>query len=100
MKTKINTFKYLCLTLGIATASMSCTRDNDPTPEIPPSEGTEMTLNGGIGGNSAENTVFVDLSAAKQDSAKRASWNLGFYSRSQFRVILNSTNGSSAIVVD
>src|SRR5690606_16567048 len=31
---------------------------------------------------------------------KRTSWNLGFYSGSQFRVILNSTNGSSAIALN
>lgn len=86
--------------LGIALVGMSCTRDNDPEPVVPPSDGTIMTLNGGVGGSGAENTVFVDLSAAKQDSAKRTSWNLGFHGGSQFRVILNSTNGSSAIAVD
>jgi len=100
MKTKINSFQYLFLAFGVAAATVSCTRDNDPAPVIPPSEGTEMTLNGGVGGSSAQNTVFVDLSAAKQDSAKRASWNLGFYSGSQFRVILNNTNGASAVAVD
>ncbi|MBK1442644.1 hypothetical protein JHJ32_21775 [Parapedobacter sp. ISTM3] len=100
MKTTINTFKYLYLALGIATVATSCSRDNNPDPIIPPSEGTEMTLNGGVGGSGAQNTVFVDLSAARQDSAKRASWNLGFYGGSQFRVILNNTSGASAIAVD
>ncbi|MFB2117922.1 HmuY family protein [Parapedobacter sp. 2B3] len=100
MKTKHHTLAYLSLALGVALVSMSCTRDNDPDPVIPPSEGTEMTLNGGEGGSSAENSVYVDLSAEQQSAVKRDSWNLGFYSGSQFRVILNSTNGSSAIAVD
>src|SRR5690606_18175378 len=100
MKTKHNTLTYLSLALGVALVSTSCTRDNDPDPVIPPSEGTEMTLNGGEGGSSAENSVYVDLSAEEQSAVKRDSWNLGFYSGSQFRVILNSTNGSSAIAVD
>ncbi len=97
MKTTFNTFKYLCLTLGIATAAMSCTRDNDPTPEIPPSDGTVLTLEGGPGEGSAENSVYVDLSAELQTAVKRTSWNLGFYSGNEFRVILNGSTGTSAM---
>jgi len=100
MKTTIYTSKYLFLAFGITLAISSCKRDKDPIPDIPPSNGTEMTLNGGEGGSAAENTVFVDFSADKQESVKRTSWNLGFYNGNQFRVILNNTAGSSAIKVN
>jgi hypothetical protein len=101
MKTTIYTSKLLFLALlGITTAISSCARDENPIPIIPPSDGTEMTLNGGEGGSSAENTVFVDLSTDKQEAIKRISWNLGFYSGSQFRVILNNTSGATALKVN
>lgn len=53
------------------------------------SEGNEMQLDGGGGGAEAVNSVFVDLSANNQIPVKRDSWNLGFYSGSEYRVILN-----------
>jgi len=97
---KINICKYLSLLGTIAVVLTACTRDDDPEPDFPPSEGTAMTLNGGVGGSSAQNSVFVDLSADKQDSVKRSSWNLGFYCGSQFRVKLNNTTGASAVLVN
>lgn len=97
MKTKHNTLKYLSLALGIAFVSTSCTRDNDPDPVIPPSDGSTLTLNGGPGEGSAENSVYVDLSADQQTAVKRTSWDLGFYSGSEFRVILNGSTGASAM---
>lgn len=90
----------LFLLMGISFAFTACERDDNPIPEIPPSDGTELTLNGGEGGSSAENSVFVDLSADKQTSVKRVSWNLGFFNGSPFRVVLNNTAGASAIPVD
>lgn len=100
MKTTIYTSKFFFLALlGITTAISSCSRDKDTVPVIPPSDGTEMTLDGGEGGSSAENTVFVDLSTDTQKSIKRTSWSLGFYNGSQFRVILNNTAGASALKV-
>lgn len=100
MKTTINKVNHLLLALGITMAITSCQRNEDSIPDIPPSDGTEMTLNGGEGGSAAENSVFVDLSADKQTSIKRTAWNLGFYNGNQFRVILNNTSGSSAIEVN
>jgi len=55
------------------------------------SEGSNMKLNGGEGGSAAENVVFVDLSANKQNAIKRMSWDLGFFNGDDFRVILNNT---------
>lgn len=100
MKTTMNASKYLFLAFGLTMAISSCKRDSDPIPDIPPSDGKEMTLDGGAGGSAAENTVFVDFSTDKQQSVKRTTWNLGFYNGSQFRVVLNSTAGSSAIEVN
>lgn len=97
MKTKHHTLAYLSLALGIAFVSASCTRDNGPDPVIPPSDGSTLTLNGGPGEGSAENSVYVDLSADEQTAIKRESWNLGFYSGSEFRVILNGATGTSAM---
>lgn len=93
MKNKFNFSTSLLLILSVSALSFSCQRDNT-TPEIPASDGTSLTLNGGEGGSDAENIVFVDLSGENQESAKRASWDLGFYAGNQFRVILNSSKGA------
>ncbi len=60
------------------------------------STGTALTLDGGTGGSSAVNSVFADLSNNAATSVKRAAWDLGFYSGSDFRVILNNTTGAAA----
>lgn len=96
MKTKVNTTKSLTFTLVAAVMLLACSRDKDPIPDIPPSSGTTLTLEGGPGEGDAENSVYVDLSAEQQVSIKRSSWNLGFYSGNEFRVILNGTTGASA----
>lgn len=90
----------LMISAGMLATLSSCSREDDPIPDIPPSEGTSMELNGGEGGADAENTVFVDLSTAKQTAVARDSWNLAFYNGDAFRVRLNNTSGSSAIEVD
>lgn len=64
------------------------------------SGGSELQLNGGEGGASAINSVFVDLSANQQTAVKRDSWDLGFYAGEDFRVITNNTSGASVIRVD
>lgn len=62
------------------------------------SNGSALTLEGGAGGTAAENTVFVDFSANQQTAVKRDSWDLGFYSGSDFRVIINYTLASAMAV--
>ena len=62
------------------------------------SEGTSLKLNGGTGGSSAINSVFVDFSNNNQVSVARASWDLGFYAGSNFVVKLNHTTAATAIV--
>lgn len=98
---RINTILATCL---IASTITSC-KDNGVEPIIipPPSSGTTLTLNGIIGveaGSSAGNTVYVDLSTNKQTAVARSSWDLGFSSSSEFRVILNNSTGAGVKVTD
>lgn len=85
----------------LAVTFTSCKKDDEPVVVIPPSDGSTLTLNGLIGteaGSSAGNSVYVDFSKDKATSVARDSWDLGFYGGTDFRVILNSTNGASAIL--
>lgn len=82
----------------------ACKKDSEePIFVAPPSDGSTLTLNGLVGaedGTAAGNSVYVDFSADKQTSVLRDSWDLGFYSGNDFKVILNSTNGASALLVN
>ena len=67
------------------------------------SEGTAIQLNGLIdkeSGASAGNSVFLHLSSNTQTPVARDSWDLGFNSGAEFRVIINNTNVASAIEVN
>ncbi|MCD9013912.1 HmuY family protein [Parachryseolinea silvisoli] len=67
------------------------------------SEGQQMKLEGIISdelGSSAGNSVFVDFSSNQQTGVARASWDLGFYSGDEFRVIINNTTAASVIAVE
>ena len=67
------------------------------------SDGTSLQLNGiaaAEAGASAGNSVYLDLSANTQTPVLRDSWDLGFNSGADFRVILNNTNGATAIEIN
>ncbi|MBS7255538.1 HmuY family protein [Flavobacterium branchiicola] len=49
-----------------------------------------------VGGPLQPNQVYVDLSSGKMTTAVRNSWDLGFYSGADFRVVLNSSVKMSA----
>lgn len=53
-----------------------------------------MEVNGG--GATYPNKVFIDLSGNRQTAISRTAWDLGFASGTDFRVILNSSNGMMA----
>lgn len=55
------------------------------------SDGTQLTLDGGVKGADADSSVFVDFSANEQTDVSRGIWDLGFYSGDDYRVILNYT---------
>jgi heme-binding HmuY-like protein len=44
-----------------------------------------------VGGPTQPNHVYVDLSSGTMVTAQRVSWDLGFYSGSDFRVVLNNS---------
>lgn len=44
-----------------------------------------------VGGPMQPNQVYIDLSTGKMTAVLRTSWDLGFYSGSDFRVVLNSS---------
>ncbi|MGO4822482.1 MULTISPECIES: HmuY family protein [unclassified Flavobacterium] len=72
------TFAFLSL--------VSCSSD-DATPIEVPLVGE--TLQPAVGGPNEPNQVYLDLSTAKMDVVNRASWDFGFSSGTDFRVILN-----------
>ncbi|HEY0175564.1 MAG TPA: HmuY family protein, partial [Pedobacter sp.] len=99
----MNKFTKIITLLCFTAAVTACSKDDAPIVVIPPSDGSTMTLKGLIGseaGASAGNSVFVDFSTDKQTSAARASWDLGFYSGTDFRVIINHSAGATAIALD
>ncbi|GIV38112.1 MAG: hypothetical protein KatS3mg032_2491 [Cyclobacteriaceae bacterium] len=60
--------------------------------------GGSMEINGG--GPTYPNRVFIDLSANRQTAVQRTDWDLAFYSGSDFKVLLNSSNGMMARALD
>jgi HmuY protein len=94
MLTKVK-FPNLLLCAGIALTLASCDKD-DAIVIPPPSDGQTQTLNGGTGGATAVNSVYIDLSTDKQDSVKRTAWDLGFYGGADFKVIINNTTAATA----
>ncbi|MFY7829452.1 MAG: HmuY family protein [Flectobacillus sp.] len=62
------------------------------------SEGSTLKLNGGTGGSSAVNSVWVDFSNNSQTAVARAAWDLGFYTGSSFVVKINNLTAATAIV--
>lgn len=98
---KLNSMIALAL---FAITFTACKKEADePIFVAPPSDGSSLTLNGiaaNEDGAAAANSVYVDFSADKQISVLRDSWDLGFFSGNDFKVILNSTNGASALLVN
>lgn len=86
------TNKFLnVLFLAIVMVFTSCSSDDD-SPSGPINiviEGAEVAPE--IGGPNEQNQVYVDLSTNTSTSVQRDSWDLGFYSGSEFRVIINGS---------
>jgi len=84
-------FFYLAL-VGICAFS-ACS--NDDTPSIdPPASGSIITPT--VGGSDQPNQVFIDLSTETETAVGRGTWDLGFFTGSDFRVILNNTASTLA----
>ncbi|MGE6356120.1 HmuY family protein [Flavobacterium sp. NPDC079362] len=81
--------KLLFLSIALLSlAACSSNDDNTPAPEVPT---VGATLKETVGGPNQPNQVYLDLSAAESKSVNRASWDFGFSSNSEFRVILNGS---------
>jgi HmuY protein len=84
--------KILIATIAVA-AFTACKKDTDPVLIRPTSLGAAITLSGIAGseaGSVAGNSVFLDMSGAKQTPVLRSGWDLGFYCGADFRVTLNN----------
>ncbi|NMH87391.1 HmuY family protein [Flavivirga algicola] len=68
----------------------SCSTDDSPKEPIKiVIEGASVSPE--VGGPNQQNQVYIDLSTNTTSSVQRDSWDLGFYSGSNFRVVLNGT---------
>lgn len=87
MKNKLFTF-ILC---AATVAFPSCSKNDDvPTEPIKVViEGASVTPT--VGGPNQQNQVYVDLSSNSSSTIQRDSWDLGFYSGTNFRVIINGS---------
>jgi len=85
--------KKTVLFLSFAFLSLaSCSNDDDDAVaaavEVP---SVGATLQPAIGGANQPNQVYLDLSTKESKAVNRASWDLGFSSGSDFRVIINGS---------
>jgi len=77
------------LFLSIALLSLaSCSNDDDNPVEIPT---VGATLQPTVGGANQPNQVYLDLSAEESKSVNRATWDFGFSTGSEFRVVINGS---------
>lgn len=99
----IRSQKVLTAVVFSALLFSSCKKDKDPVIVIPPSTGSTVEFNGLVGaeaGSAAGNSVYLDLSTNTMTALARASWDLAFYSGTDFRVALNNTTSAGAKVLD
>lgn len=75
------------LLLGASFISQSCINDNEDPIAISKTDG--YIVDPAVGGPSQPNQVWFDLGTNTQMVTKRTDWDLGFYSGSEFKVILN-----------
>ncbi len=93
------TLTYVVLIAIAATILASC-KKNEITPLIASKTAETLVLNKGFIGNGQDNIVYMDLSAGSTSSLNRSSWDLGFYAGGFFRVIINNTNQSKAVMLN
>lgn len=70
-------------------ALVSCSsEDTSPTVEVP---SVGATLAASVGGPNQPNQLYLDLSTGTSQSINRASWDFGFSSAADFRVVINGS---------
>ncbi|GGE48017.1 heme-binding HmuY-like protein [Pedobacter psychrotolerans] len=86
---------------ALAITFTACKKDNDePIIVVPPSDGSTLTLSGKTTESNYANVVYADLSTDKSTAVNRKSWALGFYSGSDFKVVLNQSFQALAQVIN
>ncbi|MFK7048937.1 MULTISPECIES: HmuY family protein [Flavobacterium] len=78
------------LLLYLATSFISCSKESVDEKEKHLISKEEI-LKPEIGGANQPNQVFLDLSKGESKVVNRGTWDLGFYSGDEFRVVLNSS---------
>lgn len=77
------------LFLSIALLSLAACSSDDDTPVEIPTVGA--TLQPTVGGPNQPNQVYLDLSSKESKVVNRSTWDFGFSTGSEFRVILNGS---------
>ena len=86
MNNKLSTL-ILCIS---ALVLSSCSSDDTPSEPIKiVIEGASISPE--VGGPNQQNQVYIDLSTNTTTAIQRDSWDLGFYSGSEFRVVINGS---------
>ena len=80
----------LCLSFAFLSLT-SCSNDDEENQVIPTPASDGAVLQPTIGGANQPNQVFIDLSTESISAVNRTSWDFGFYSGSDFRVIINGS---------
>ena len=81
----------LILSMAMLSLASCSSDDNSGTAIVPEIPGAGGILEATTGGPNQGNQIYVDLSTSQKTAAKRDSWDFGFYSGSEFRVILNGS---------
>lgn len=77
----------------------SCIRDNEDPVAVAPYEGIVMELDS-VGGASEPNQVWIRLENSEYTHNRRTDWDLGFYSGTEFKVILNNSTYMAAAKIE
>ncbi|MGJ5641663.1 HmuY family protein [Formosa sp. S-31] len=85
------TKRFLSIMLSITVLAFTgCSEDDSPSGPIDiVIEGANVTPE--VGGPNQQNQVYIDLSTNTSTTVQRDSWDLGFYSGSEHRVIINGS---------
>jgi hypothetical protein len=76
----------LLLSFSLLTLVSCSSDDSAPTVEVP---SIGATLAASVGGANQPNQLYLDLSTGTSSSINRASWDFGFSSATDFRVVIN-----------
>ena len=83
----------------VAVGFLNACDSEDDQPKVDPAVSSAI-IDAEVGGANQPNQVFIDFSSKTQTVVNRASWDLGFYSGSEFRVILNNPASMLAQSID